>query len=94
MRCGPGSAWCAAASRPLGRALQIWGHGLRDRQQRGPLEPFGNPVEITIRVRRYQLRGCEVRSLRSRRLQPSESLLNRGVDRCEWVRPHEFDDAL
>ena len=49
---------CAAASRPLGRALQIWGHGLRDRQQRGPLEPLGEPVEVTIRVRRYVCRLC------------------------------------
>ena len=49
---------CEAASRPVGRALQIWGHGLRDRQQRGPLEPLGAPVEITIRVRRYVCRVC------------------------------------
>ena len=49
---------CAAASRPVGRGLQIWGHGLRDRQQRGPLEPLGDPVEITIRVRRYVCRLC------------------------------------
>jgi len=49
---------CAAASRPVGRGLQIWGHGLRDRQQRGPLEPWGDPVEITIRVRRYVCRLC------------------------------------
>lgn len=49
---------CAAASRPVGRALQIWGHGLRDRQQRGPLSPTSKPVEITIRVRRYVCRAC------------------------------------
>jgi hypothetical protein len=49
---------CAAASRPVGRALQIWGHGLRDRQQRGPLSALGEPVEITIRVRRYVCRLC------------------------------------
>jgi len=49
---------CAAASRPLGRALQIWGHGLRERQQRGPLEPLGEPIEVTIRVRRYVCRLC------------------------------------
>jgi len=49
---------CAAASHPVGRGLQIWGHGLRDRQQRGPLEPLGDPVEITIRVRRYVCRLC------------------------------------
>lgn len=49
---------CKAASRPVGRGLQIWGHGLCDRQQRGPLEPLGDPVEITIRVRRYVCRLC------------------------------------
>jgi hypothetical protein len=49
---------CAGASRPVGRALQIWGHGLRERQQRGPLEPLGEPVEMTIRVRRYVCRLC------------------------------------
>ena len=49
---------CQVASRPVGRALQIWGHGLRDRQQRGPLSPTGEPVEITIRVRRYLCRVC------------------------------------
>ena len=49
---------CEAASRPVGRALQIWGHGLRDRQQRGPLSASGKPMEITIRVRRYVCRAC------------------------------------
>jgi hypothetical protein len=50
---------CAAASRPVGRGLQIWGHGLRDRQSRGPLEPLGDPVEVTLRVRRYLCRLCQ-----------------------------------
>jgi hypothetical protein len=49
---------CAAASRPVGAGLQIWGHGLRDRQSRGPLTPLGDPVEVTLRVRRYQCRPC------------------------------------
>jgi len=49
---------CETASRPVGRALQIWGHGLRDRQQRGPLSASSEPVEITIRVRRYLCRAC------------------------------------
>lgn len=49
---------CAVASRPVGRGLQIWGHGLRDRQSRGPLEPLGDPVEVTLRVRRYLCRPC------------------------------------
>lgn len=50
---------CAVASRPVGRGLQIWGHGLRDRQSRGPLEPLGDPVEVTLRVRRYLCRLCQ-----------------------------------
>ncbi len=49
---------CAAASRPVGQGLQIWGHGLRDRQSRGPLEALGDPVEVTLRVRRYLCRPC------------------------------------
>ena len=49
---------CAAATRPVGEGLQIWGHGLRDRQSRGPLEPLGDPVEVTLRVRRYLCRPC------------------------------------
>lgn len=49
---------CAAASRPVGRGLQIGGHGLRDRQSRGPLGPLGDPVEVTLRVRRYLFRLC------------------------------------
>lgn len=49
---------CEAASRPVGCRLQLWGHGLRDRQQRGPLSPLGEPVEITIRVRRYVCLVC------------------------------------
>ncbi len=50
---------CTAASRPVGQGLQIWGHGLRDRQSRGPLEALGDPVEVTLRVRRYLCRPCQ-----------------------------------
>lgn len=50
---------CGAASRPVGRALGMWGHGVRERQQRGPLEPFGKPVVIVLRVRRYRCRACQ-----------------------------------
>jgi hypothetical protein len=49
---------CEAASRPAGRSLGLWGHGLRERQQRGPLEAFGEPVEIVIRARRFLCRPC------------------------------------
>lgn len=49
---------CETASRPVGRRLGLWGHGLRDRQQRGPLEPRGQPVEVVIRARRFLCRPC------------------------------------
>jgi hypothetical protein len=49
---------CACAARPLGRHLAIVGHGLRERQQRGPLVADGVPREITIRVRRYRCKPC------------------------------------
>ena len=53
---------CDAASRPAGEALGLCGHGLRDRQQRGPLWP-GAPAEtVVVRVRRYRCRsgGCVI----------------------------------
>ena len=51
---------CGAASRPLGKPLQMHGHGLRERQLRGPLEPGGPPVLIILLLRRYLclLCGC------------------------------------
>src|SRR5687768_17558971 len=49
---------CSAPSRPVGAAVVLVGHGLRDRQVRGPLEPAGPPTEITIQVRRYRCRAC------------------------------------
>lgn len=49
---------CGTASRPLGKGLWLWGHGLRERQVRGPLEPAGTPVTVTVRVRRYLCRAC------------------------------------
>ena len=51
---------CGAAGRPTGAKLGLWGHGLRDRQLRGPLEPDGPPRAVVIRARRYLCRGCKV----------------------------------
>jgi hypothetical protein len=49
---------CKAASRPVGKALALVGHGLRERQVRGPAAP-GCPPEIRIVwVRRYRCRLC------------------------------------
>jgi hypothetical protein len=49
---------CEAAGRPAGRRLGLWGHGVRQRQSRGPLEPFGKPVTVVIRIRRFLCRAC------------------------------------
>lgn len=49
---------CGAAARPPGRALGLVGHGVRDRQVRGPLAPGEPPGIITIQLRRYRCRGC------------------------------------
>lgn len=49
---------CGAASRPAGAALVLVGHGLRDRQARGPGEPHGQPETTVVRVRRYRCRLC------------------------------------
>lgn len=49
---------CAAASRPLGGKLNLWGHGLRERQLRGPQEPLGSPQTVVLLLRRYQCQRC------------------------------------
>ena len=49
---------CEAASRPPGGRLGLHGHGLRERQQRGPLTPGGPPTIIVLCVRRYRCAGC------------------------------------
>jgi len=49
---------CGGAAREPGRALGIVGHGVRDRQQRGPVSGDGPPTELVIPVRRYRCRRC------------------------------------
>lgn len=49
---------CKAAGRPVGAKLGLWGHGLRNRQLRGPLEPDGPAQTVVIRARRYLCRNC------------------------------------
>jgi len=46
----------------MGLPLGLWGHGLRERQQRGPLEPGARPVTVVLLVRRYRCRsgGCVI----------------------------------
>lgn len=49
---------CGTASRPLGTALVLLGHGQRARQVRGPAGPRAVPQIRTIVVRRYRCRLC------------------------------------
>jgi hypothetical protein len=49
---------CDAPSRPVGRPLVLQGHGLRERQVWGPLEPGGSPQQRTIKARRYRCLTC------------------------------------
>jgi hypothetical protein len=49
---------CGAASRPVGGRLGLHGHGLRDRQQRGPGEPAGLPAVAVVAIRRFRCVAC------------------------------------
>src|SRR5688500_5280666 len=50
---------CRAAAREPGRPLGIVGHGVRNRQQRGPVAAAAAPSVTTILVRRYLCLGCD-----------------------------------
>lgn len=49
---------CGAASRPAGGAVVVVGHGVRERQVRGPASADGEPEIQTVFVRRYRCRRC------------------------------------
>jgi hypothetical protein len=49
---------CDAPSRPAGGALGLHGHGLRERDQWGPVAPGAVPTLIAILLRRYRCRSC------------------------------------
>jgi ferredoxin len=49
---------CGAASRPLGGALGLHGHGLRDRQVLGPLEWGDGAQARVVSVRRFRCTTC------------------------------------
>ena len=51
--------WCGAASRPVGGGLVVIGHGMRERQHRGPLDVDAEPTEVVVSARRYLCRACE-----------------------------------
>ena len=49
---------CGAAARPAGGLLGLHGHGLRDRQHRGPPSPNESPQAPIILSRRYDCQHC------------------------------------
>ena len=49
---------CQGASRPIGGPLGLHGHGLRERQLRGPLAAGGEPTIAVVGCRRYRCTGC------------------------------------
>ena len=49
---------CGAAARPVGGRLGLHGHGLRERQQRGPAAPDSAPVLRVVVLRRYRCVAC------------------------------------
>lgn len=50
---------CQAASRVVGEPLGLHGHGLRERQVRGPLLPEQEPQLCGVAVRRYLCQRCQ-----------------------------------
>ncbi|NNB92085.1 transposase family protein [Corallococcus exiguus] len=49
---------CGAASRPVGAALVLHGHGVRERQVLGPVEWGEVPLALTVGVRRFLCTSC------------------------------------
>jgi hypothetical protein len=50
---------CGSAARPVGGRLVVVGHGLVERQVRGPVEAAGTPESLVVQVRRYRCRACK-----------------------------------
>ena len=49
---------CGAAARPLSGPLVVVGHGVVERQLRGPSGPHEPPVQVLVQLRRYRCRAC------------------------------------
>jgi hypothetical protein len=49
---------CGSASRRIGGKIVLHGHGVRERQQRGPSLPQQAPQMTSVFVRRYRCRKC------------------------------------
>jgi hypothetical protein len=65
---------CLCAARPVGESLGIWGHGVRERQVVGPLEPGEPTTRVVVTVRRYLCRRCGL----------VMTVLPRGVSAGRW----------
>ena len=50
---------CGEASLPVGGDLGLNGHGLRDRQVRGPHDPDWRPTWVVVGCRRYACNACD-----------------------------------
>lgn len=78
---------CGVASRPVGKGLNLHGHGQRERQVRGPLCPGGKPVHVVLTLRRYLCRSCQATmtvgpmGLLTRRLFSAAAM---GLALCLW----------
>lgn len=49
---------CRAAARPLSGPLVVVGHGIVERQVRGPSGPHEPPAQVLVHLRRYRCRAC------------------------------------
>jgi hypothetical protein len=49
---------CGTASQPAGAGLMLHGHGVRERQVRGPAGPGARPAERLVLLRRYLCLAC------------------------------------
>jgi hypothetical protein len=71
---------CGAASCPVGGRISLHGHGTRERQVRGPLEPDRPPVLLVVPARRYHCVPCGAvlivvpRELRGRRVYSASAM--------------------
>jgi hypothetical protein len=49
---------CGRVGHGLGQVVGLVGHGVRERQLRGPIEPGGSSATLVLLVRRYRCRWC------------------------------------
>jgi transposase len=88
---------CGRASRPVGKRLNLHGHGQRQRQVRGPLQPGGKPVEVVLTLRRYLCQSCQATmtvgpmGLLTRRLFSAAAM---GLALCLWGLDKQKEAAV